>query len=125
MFNSGIQNIDKLDKLLIIGCDPKREAAVLNARIRDRRWLSGDLEIMSLCTPGDLTYKINNLGNDINSLTKSSIQKKISLFFEKADFPMIILGDSVLETKQGKEVHNLVKMIAQKSNLIKEDWNGF
>ena len=124
LFNSGIQNIDKLDKLLIIGCDPKREAAVLNARIR-QRWLSGDLEIMSLCTPGDLTYKINNLGNDINSLTKSSIQKKISLFFEKADFPMIILGDSILETKQGKKIHNLVKMIAQKSNLIKEDWNGF
>ena len=33
LFNSSIEKIDKIDKLLIIGCDPKREAAVLNAEL--------------------------------------------------------------------------------------------
>ena len=38
LFNSSIEKIDVIDKLLIIGCDPKREASVLNSRIR-QRWL--------------------------------------------------------------------------------------
>ena len=124
LFNSTIESIDKIDKLLIIGCDPKREAAVLNARIR-QRWLTGNLEIMTLCTPDDLTYKCNSLGSDINALCNLTHQKKIVNFFKNSSLPMIILGDSILESEQGEEIHKIVKIIAQKSNIIKENWNGF
>ena len=79
----------------------KREAAVLNSRIR-QRWLTGNLEILSICTPDDLTYKINSLGNDISIFNYANNTKKNKLFFKKLNFPMIILGDSILETKQGK-----------------------
>ena len=41
--------------MLIIGCDPKREATILNSRIRQRRLNIGDLTIATLCTPNDLT----------------------------------------------------------------------
>ena len=41
LFNSKVSGIDQIDKLLIIGCDPKREATMLNARIR-KRWLTGE-----------------------------------------------------------------------------------
>ena len=54
--------------LLLIGCDPRREAAVLNSRIR-QRWLTGNLDILTICTPDDLTYKCNSLGNDISLLS--------------------------------------------------------
>ena len=124
LFNSSIESIDKIDKLLIIGCDPKREAAVLNARIR-QRWLSGNLEIMTLCTPDDLSYKFSNLGNDISTLCNIATQNKIVNFFKNAKLPMLILGDSILESEQGEKIHKIVKILAQKSNLIKEHWNGF
>ena len=39
-----IAGIEQADALLIIGANPRREAAVLNARIR-KRWRSGDLPI--------------------------------------------------------------------------------
>ncbi|MBV69567.1 MAG: NADH-quinone oxidoreductase subunit G [Pelagibacterales bacterium] len=124
LFNSSIEKIDVIDKLLIIGCDPKREAAVLNSRIR-QRWLTGNLDILTISTPDDLTYKCNSLGNDISLLSDENIQKKIKLFFKKANFPMVILGDSILSTKQGEKIHKLVKILSQQSNLIRENWNGF
>ena len=37
LFNSTIAGIDTADALLMVGCNPRREAAVLNARIR-KRW---------------------------------------------------------------------------------------
>ncbi len=124
LFNARIESIDKIDKLLIVGCDPKREAAVLNARIR-QRWLSGNLEIMKLCAPDDLAYKSICLGNDVMSLANTSVQNKIKKFFKNSSFPMIILGDSILTSSQGEQIHKSVKIIAQRSELIKKDWNGF
>ena len=124
LFNSSIEKIDKIDKLLIIGCDPKREAAVLNSRIR-QRWLTGNLDILSLCTPDDLTYKLTSLGDDISYLSKVFVQKKIKTFFKKSKFPMVILGDSALTTNQGEKIHKLVKIICQELNIIRDDWNGF
>ena len=37
LFNATIAGIDSADALLIVGANPRREAAVLNARIR-KRW---------------------------------------------------------------------------------------
>ena len=39
LFNATIAGIEKADALLIVGSNPRREAAVLNARIR-KRWRS-------------------------------------------------------------------------------------
>ena len=36
LFNSGIAGIDRADAILLIGTNPRHEAAVLNARIRKR-----------------------------------------------------------------------------------------
>ena len=36
LFNSTIAGIDQADAIMLIGTNPRREAAVLNARIRKR-----------------------------------------------------------------------------------------
>ncbi|MEC8100139.1 MAG: NADH-quinone oxidoreductase subunit NuoG [Pseudomonadota bacterium] len=124
LFNSSIEKIDVIDKLLIIGCDPRREASVLNSRIR-QRWLTGSLDILSICTPEDLTYKSRSLGNDISILSDANTQKIIKDFFKGSSFPMIILGDSILATKQGEKIHRITKILSQEFNIIRNDWNGF
>ena len=40
IFNPTIAGIDQADALLIVGSNPRKEAAVLNARIR-KRWRTG------------------------------------------------------------------------------------
>jgi len=44
LFNPTIAGIEAADALLIIGANPRREAAVLNARIR-KRWRAGPFAI--------------------------------------------------------------------------------
>ena len=72
-----------------------------------------------------MTYKTSSLGNDISILLDTKFQEKIKHFFKDSTFPMIILGDSILATKQGKKVHKITKILSQESNLIRKDWNGF
>ena len=44
MFNSTIAGIEQADALLLIGTNPRKEAPVLNARIR-KRWLKGGFTV--------------------------------------------------------------------------------
>jgi NADH-quinone oxidoreductase subunit G len=54
LFNPTIAGIDDCDAVVIIGSNPRREAPVLNARIR-KRWLRGDLPVALLGEKVDLT----------------------------------------------------------------------
>src|SRR5229473_2336832 len=61
IFNPGIAGIEQADALLIVGSNPRKEAAVLNARIR-KRWRSGQLKIGVIGAKADLTYGCDHLG---------------------------------------------------------------
>src|SRR5258708_24274720 len=67
IFNPGIAGIDQADALLIVGSNPRKEAAVLNARIR-KRWRSGQLKIGLIGARADLTYSYDYLGAGTDSL---------------------------------------------------------
>ena len=54
LFNATIAGIERADALLIIGSNPRREAAVLNARIR-KRWRMGEFPISLIGEKADLT----------------------------------------------------------------------
>ena len=51
----------KADALLIVGANPRHEAAVLNARIR-KRWRAGKFPIGLIGERADLTYPYDYLG---------------------------------------------------------------
>src|ERR1700704_2787454 len=55
IFNPTIAGIEQADVLLIVGSNPRKEAAVLNARIR-KRWRTGQLKIGVIGARADLTY---------------------------------------------------------------------
>ena len=57
LFNATIAGIEKADALLIVGANPRREAAVLNARIR-KRWRMGNFPIGLIGEKADLTYPL-------------------------------------------------------------------
>jgi NADH-quinone oxidoreductase subunit G len=54
LFNATIPGIDEADGLMIIGANPRKEAPVLNARIR-KRWRTGGLKIGVIGERADLT----------------------------------------------------------------------
>ena len=69
IFNPTIAGIDAADAILIVGSNPRQEAAVLNARIRGR-WRRGDLRIGLIGEKVDLTYDYDYLGAGADTLTR-------------------------------------------------------
>src|ERR1051325_10681234 len=66
LFNPTIAGIDQADALLIVGANPRREAAVLNARIR-KRWRAGPVAIGLIGERLDLTYRSEEHTSELQS----------------------------------------------------------
>lgn len=116
LFNTKISGIDQADVCLLIGVNPRKDAPILNARIR-KRFLSKKLKVMAIGVDADFTYAYENLGDDISAL------KNVDLSTYKN--PMIIVGHDVATRSDGAEIINLAKKIAEQSGAIRNEWNGF
>ena len=55
LFNSTIAGIDRADACLLIGTNPRAEAALVNARLR-KRYLGGGFRVAAIGPAADLTY---------------------------------------------------------------------
>ena len=125
LFNSGISNIENTDAILLVGTNPRWEASILNARIR-KTYLNKDLPIGLIGNMKNLTYKYEHLGQSLNILEDIlSENNKFSEKLKKAKKPMIIVGESALTRNDGSAVLHLCSKIAEKFNLVTENWNGF
>jgi NADH-quinone oxidoreductase subunit G len=125
IFNSGIATIDTADAILLIGTNPRHEAAILNARIR-KAWLQNNAEIGLVGATADLTYPHTHLGNKPDDLLE--IDGKRNPFMSamrKAKRPMIIIGMDALSRADGAQILRSAGKLAAKWNVVTEDWNGF
>lgn len=124
LFNTTISGIEKADFCLIIGANPRKEAAILNARIR-KSYLNG-LKIALVGSKVDLSYKYDYLGSELSILQEIlSGTHKVSAQLRNAKNPMLIIGSQVVSLEDGAGIITLAKMIAQKYNFISDNWNGF
>jgi len=125
LFNSGIAAIDEADAILLIGCDPRNEAATLNARIR-KRWRTGQLKVGLVGQKTDLTYDHDYIGagpESLNSLVQGRHQFAKTL--NSAKRPMIILGSGALARRDGASIMALAAKLATATGVVKRNWNGF
>jgi NADH-quinone oxidoreductase subunit G len=125
LFNSTIAGIDEADACLLIGVNPRKDAPILNARLK-KRSLSKELKIASIGNNLDLTYSHKHLGDDAKTL-KNILDGKSEFceILQKAKKPMLILGHDMLSRNDGDLILTYAKKIAEKFNLISSDWNGF
>ncbi|MDH3581502.1 MAG: NADH-quinone oxidoreductase subunit NuoG, partial [Hyphomicrobiales bacterium] len=127
LFNSGITGIDDADAILLIGTNPRREAAVLNARIRER-WRSdqGRLAIGLIGEKADLTYAYEYLGAGPDTLRQLANGKHaFNKVLKRAKRPMLILGQGALARSDGDAVATLAAKLAVASGMVTKGWNGF
>lgn len=125
LFNTTISNIEQSDLCLIVATNPRKEAPILNARIR-KRFLTKKLEIASIGCQENLTYPYNFLGNELKILQE--IYEDKHQFCEKlrnAKNPIIIIGEDAISNDDGELINTYCKKIAEKFSLIRDDWNGF
>jgi NADH-quinone oxidoreductase subunit G len=123
LFNATIAGIEEADALLIVGANPRREAAVLNARIR-KRWRQGNFPIALIGEKADLTYTYDYLGAGAETLAGLA-QSKFAEAFKAAKKPLIIVGAGVFARKDGAALAALAAKAAADFGAVVEGWNGF
>jgi NADH-quinone oxidoreductase subunit G len=94
--SASIEDIDAADEIYLIGCNPRLEAPVLNARIR-QAWTKGaDVKLVGQAV--DLTYDYALIGADRTALAKLSKTAK------SATAPLFIIGMGALMEADGAAV---------------------
>ena len=125
VFNSSFNGLEDTDFILLIGANPRHEAAVMNARIR-RRWLDDGLEVARIGTPVDLTYPVAELGDDASILTEIAAgDHPVSRKLKRAKKPMLIIGAGACNRDDSKAILNAASMIATEFGVVDGAWNGF
>ena len=125
LFNSKIWGVEEADIILLVGTNPRHEAAGLNARIR-KQWLRSDLEVGLVGEAFEGTFEMDQLGTDHAALKKAlagSFGKKLAA----ARRPMIIVGSQAVEHPDAKAIFETVGTFVDKNaaNFITPEWQGY
>ena len=125
IFNPTIEGIEQADALLIIGSNPRIEAAVLNARIR-KRWRMGAFPIGVIGEGGELRYDYTHLGTGPETLSDLAEGKGTFLsILRNAKRPMVIVGQGALARPDGAAVLARAAKLAGDIGAVTPEWNGF
>ena len=128
-FNTKIKGIEDSDLCLLIGTNPRTEAAMINARLR-KRFVKGDYKIFSIGPNHDLNYEYKNLGNDPSLLVDIlNENNNFSKNLKKSKKPMIIFGDNIFSRNDSSYILDIINKISTKFKIIQTKnnkiiWNG-
>ncbi|KAJ3400464.1 hypothetical protein CcCBS67573_g00506 [Chytriomyces confervae] len=124
--NSTLNGVEEADVLLLIGTNPRHEAAILNTRIR-KAYLNGlDVALIGEA-PKALNYEYEHLGTDPSALANllsgnSEFAKKLA----GAKKPLILVGSSVLERDDASSVLGSVAGLAEKlATTAEKGWKSY
>ena len=125
LFNSKIYGVEEADAMLLVGTNPRHEAAVLNARIR-KQWIRSELEEGLVGETFDSTFGFEHLGADaaaVKSVLSGDFGKKLSA----AKKPMIIVGSAVTEHPDAKAIFETIGTFVDKNaaKFITPEWKGY
>jgi NADH dehydrogenase (ubiquinone) Fe-S protein 1 len=127
LMNSRVTGIDETDLLLLVGCNPKYENPVLNARIKKAVSVNG-LEVAVLGSAPHHPYEYTHIGTSTETLKQlADGSHPFSAKLQAADLPMVIVSSHALERSDSKGVMNHLNQLKENTNLVsaEEQWNGF
>jgi NADH-quinone oxidoreductase subunit G len=125
IMNTTIAGIEDADAALLIGTNPRREAPIVNARIR-KRSLRGHFPIAVVGPKDDLTYRYEHLGAGPQTLKEiADGTHPFCQTLKAAKKPMLIVGQGALARADGARVLGAARRIADACGLVKDGWNGF
>ena len=126
LFNATIAGIEQADAILLVGTNPRLEAAVLNARIR-KRWRQGGLVVGLIGERADLTYPCEYLGAGPQTLKEVADGKQgFAAVLREAKHPLMIVGAAAAARPDGAAVLATAAKVALAAGHGKDaGWNAF
>src|SRR5436853_275277 len=119
LFNATVAGIEQADGIMLIGTNPRREAPVLNARIR-KRWRASNLKIGVIGEKADLTYDYAYLGAGPDSLAEF-----VNHVPAKLERQIWLIGQGAIARPDGAAILAMAAKAAVNVGAIKNGWNGF
>ena len=112
LFNAGIAGIEEADAILLVGTNPRKDAAILNARIR-KHWLNKNVPIALIGEYAELNYDYEYLGDNPADLKSfKGARTGFAKIFKNAKNPMLILGCDALTRSDAAAIYGLAREIA-------------
>ena len=125
LLNTKISGVEEADLILVVGSNPRFEAPLFNARMR-KGWVHNDLEVAMVGPKVDLTFEHEHLGDNTQVLQEiASGNHPFSKKLNSAKNPMVVVGSSILQRKDGSAIHAAVAEISQNARVKSgcgEDW---
>ncbi|CAN6570001.1 unnamed protein product [Malus baccata var. baccata] len=125
ILNSTIAGLEKADAFLLVGTQPRVEAAIVNARIR-KTVQANHAKVGYVGPPADFNYDHEHLGTGPQTLLEIAERRHpFSSVIANAKNPAIIVGAGVFERKDKDAIFSAVEAIGKYANVVRPDWNGF
>ena len=125
LFNATIAGIEQADAVLLVGTNPRKEAPVLNARLR-KRWRKGGLPVALIGEEADLTYAHEYLGAGPDTLfALAGGQLGFLETLKAAKRPLIVVGNAVTARPDGAAILSVIARLAVEVGAVGPEWNGF
>ncbi len=130
LFNSSIEGVEQADAVLLVGTNPRHEAAIINTRLR-KSYLHSGVELGLVGESFDSTFEYEHVGESSQSLAEFLSGKKgqntaFGKVWTDAKKPLIIVGSAVSEQKDGQAILKTVAdYVAKQSNkFLSDEWRG-
>lgn len=125
IFNSGIKSVEEADLFLLVGVNPRHEAALLNGKISYRVRRDG-IKVGNIGQPLGINYPYDQLSSNPGVLDSIlSGKHEFSKLLASAKKPMIIVGEGVFGRGDAKGVLERLSAIMQKYDVITDSWFGY
>ena len=115
VFNTTIAGLEDADAVLVIGSDMRREAPLVNTRLR-KRYRMGNLKVGVIGPKHDLTYPYEYLGAGPQTLKELVEGRGFAEVLKAAKKPVIIVGQGALARKDGAAVLAAAIRLAKATN---------
>ncbi|XP_042477411.1 NADH dehydrogenase [ubiquinone] iron-sulfur protein 1, mitochondrial [Macadamia integrifolia] len=124
LLNSSIAGLEKADVFLLVGTQPRVEAAMVNARIR-KTVRATQAKVGYIGPPTDLNYDHKHLGTGPQTLLEiAEGRHPFCSALLNAKNPAIIVGAGLFERKDKDAILSAVEIIAKLGKVVRPDWNG-
>ncbi|KAH6837527.1 NADH-ubiquinone dehydrogenase [Perilla frutescens var. hirtella] len=124
IMNTSISGLEKADVFLLVGTQPRVEAAMVNARIR-KTVIATNAKVGYVGPSADFNYDHEHLGTGPETLTElAEGRHPFYSALSNAKNPAIIVGAGIFGRKDKDAIFSVVDNIAKKINAVRPDWNG-
>ncbi|KAL5743551.1 hypothetical protein ACOSQ2_026667 [Xanthoceras sorbifolium] len=124
IMNTSINGLEKADVFLLVGTQPRVEAAMVNARIR-KTVRANNAKVGYVGPETDFNYDCQHLGTGPNTLLEiAEGRHPFVSAISNAKNPVIIVGAGLFEREDKDAIFSVVETIAKKGNVVRPDWNG-